>query len=44
MTKNSYLLSILVPTRNRIDYAFETAKQILSINDDRVQLPICLLL
>lgn len=36
--KDSYLISILVPTRNRIEYAFETAKQILSIKDDRIQL------
>lgn len=40
MPKDSFLLSILVPTRNRIDYAFETTKQILSINDDRIQLVI----
>lgn len=40
MPKDSYLLSILVPTRNRIDYAFETTKQILSIEDDRIQLII----
>lgn len=31
MPKDSYLLSILVPTRNRIDYAFETSRQILLI-------------
>lgn len=40
MSKHSYLLSILVPTRNRIDYAFETTKQILSIKDDRIQVII----
>jgi glycosyltransferase involved in cell wall biosynthesis len=40
MSKDSYLLSILVPTRNRIDYAFETTKQILSIEDNRIQLII----
>lgn len=40
MTTDSYLLSILVPTRNRIDYAFETIKQILSIEDKRIQLII----
>jgi hypothetical protein len=40
MSKDSYLLSILVPTRKSIEFAFETTKQILSIKNDRIQLII----
>lgn len=32
------LISILVPTRNRTEYAFSVIKEILKINDDRFQL------
>lgn len=33
-----YLLSIVIPTRNRQYYALESVKQILSVTDDRVQI------
>lgn len=35
-----YLLSIVIPTRNRQYYALESVKQILSVTDDRVQIII----
>lgn len=39
-TKNNFLLSIIVPTRNRQEYAAFTARQILSLNSTDVQLVI----
>ena len=35
-----YLLSIVIPTRNRQQYALESVKQILNVIDDRVQIVI----
>jgi len=40
MKEHNFLLSIIVPTRNRTYYAFETAKQVLSIRDEKIQLVI----
>lgn len=37
---NIPLLSILIPTKNREEYALKVAYQILEINDDRIQLII----
>jgi len=37
---NKFLLSILVPTRNRAEYALSAAKQILSIASDCIQVVI----
>ena len=35
---NGYLLSIVVPTRNRQTYCFESVKQILAVTDESVQI------
>jgi len=37
---HEYLVSIIVPTKNRAEYALKTAEQILSITDDNLQLII----
>ena len=37
---NGYLLSIVVPTRNRQTYCFESVKQILAVTDESVQIII----
>lgn len=37
---HQYLVSIIVPTKNRAEYALKTAEQILSIKDDNLQLVI----
>ena len=31
------LLSILIPTKDRINYAFNSVKHVLSINDERLE-------
>ena len=38
--KNKYLISIIVPTKNRTEYALKTIEQILSIDDDSIQLVV----
>lgn len=38
--KYSYLVTIIIPTKNRAEYAAKAAEQILSIKDDRIQLII----
>ena len=35
-----YLLSIVIPTRNRSIYCFEAVKQILNVTDERVQIVV----
>ena len=35
-----YLLSIVVPTRNRQKFCLEAVKQILSVTDERVQIVV----
>lgn len=37
---HQYLVSIIVPTKNRAKYALKTAEQVLSIKDDNIQLVI----
>lgn len=37
---NNVLLSILIPTKNRIEYTFEVVKHILSLTDNRFELVI----
>lgn len=34
------LLSILIPTKDRINYAFNSVKHVLSINDDRIEVVV----
>lgn len=36
--KMKYLLSIVIPTRNRKYYAINTIKQILNVTDENVQI------
>ena len=38
--KNNFLLSVVIPTKNRENYASATVEQILNINDDRIQVVI----
>ncbi|KIY20669.1 glycosyltransferase family 2 protein [Mesobacillus subterraneus] len=38
--KNNFLLSVVIPTKNREKYASATVEQILNINDDRIQVVI----
>ncbi len=38
--KDDYLLSIVIPTRNRQFYALEAVKQCLAVTDDRVQVVV----
>ncbi len=38
--KQDYLISIVIPTRNRQEYALKTAMQVLSYNDPRIELVI----
>lgn len=38
--EHEFLVSIIVPTKNRVEYALKTAEQILSLKDENIQLVI----